>query len=174
MPPPGSIPPGYAYQHIPPSFQIRKVLPPGMDTNGRAYIIFFSYMILAFSLTVFVILRLFKSYYVLSKSTTTRPPPKEHVQYFTVLAGASLATTWYYMFRYFQFSYRIWLMWRSIYEVDPATNHWGLWLKETSLFREAWEIAITGFGRFWWSQQIFYFACWLGLILEQKGNGTNG
>src|SRR3954465_7129005 len=80
MPPPGSIPPGYAYQHIPPSFQMRKVLPPEMDTNGRAYIIFFSYMLLAFSLTVFVILRLFKSYHVLSKSTTTRPPPKEHVQ----------------------------------------------------------------------------------------------
>lgn len=169
MPPPGAKPPGYAYEHIPPRFMQRKPLPAGADTNVRAYSIFFSYLLLCFSLTVFIVQKLLKSYSLLSKSTTARTPPRKHVQYFVFLAIFSLGTTWYYMFRYFQTSYRIWLMWRSIYELAPDQTHWGLWLKETSLFKEAWEIAIIGAGRYWWTLQIFFFACGLGLNLEQKG-----
>tara|TARA_R110002003_G_scaffold1926_10_gene23778 strand:+ start:7145 stop:7375 length:231 start_codon:yes stop_codon:yes gene_type:complete len=73
------------------------------------------------------------------------------------------------MFKYFNVSYQTWLMWRSYYELDPHHRHWGLWLRETSLFREAWETVVVGNARYWWSHQIFFFALGLGLYLEQKG-----
>jgi hypothetical protein len=169
MPPPGAIPPGYAYEHIPPRYMQKKPLPAGADNNVRPYTIFFSYLLLCFSLAVFIISKLFQSHSILSKSTTARTPPRKHVQYFTLLAIGSLGTTWYHMFRYFQTSYRTWFMWRSIYELSPDQMHWGLWLRDTSLFREAWETVILGAGRYWWSQQIFFFACALGLYMEQRG-----
>lgn len=74
------------------------------------------------------------------------------------------------MIQYFKVSYRTWLMWRSYYDLTPEQSHWGLWLRDTSLFKEAWSIVIVGNTRYWWSHQIFFFACALGLALEQKGN----
>ncbi|KAF2739622.1 hypothetical protein EJ04DRAFT_508509 [Polyplosphaeria fusca] len=169
MAPPGAIPPGYAYQGIPQSFMARKPVPEGEDTNTRAYVIFFSYLTLCVSLTVFILQRLLKSYAVLSKSTTARTPPKKHVLIFAFLAAASLVATWYHMLQYFKWSYTVWSTWRSFYTLDPNHLHWGLWLKQTSLFREAWETAITAYSRYWWTHQVFLFACGLGLDLEQKG-----
>jgi hypothetical protein len=172
MPPPGAIPPGYAYEHIPPRYMQKKQAPAGADNNLRPYTIFFSYLLLCFSLTLFIISKLFKGYSVLSKSTTARTPPRKHVQYLLLLAIGSLGTTWYHMFRYFQTSYRTWVMWRSVYELSPDQMHWGLWLRDSSLFREAWETVIVGAGRYWWSQQIFFFAVALGLYMEQTGTST--
>lgn len=169
MPPPGAIPPGYSYDHIPQSFMNRKPAPEGADTNTRAYLIFFSYLGLCVSLTVLIVQKLLKSYLVLSKSATARPPPRKHVLLFVGLAAGSVLSTWYYMVQYFKVSYQIWLMWRSYYDLTTDKTHWGLWLKETSLFKEAWEIAIVGNARYWWTHQIFFFASGLGLVLEQKG-----
>jgi hypothetical protein len=169
MAPPGAIPPGYSYEGIPQSYMARRPVPEGEDSNTRAYVIFFSYLALCASLTIFIIQRLLKSYAVLSKSTTARKPPKKHVLIFVFLATASLATTWYHMFQYFRWSYTVWSTWRSFYTLDPDHLHWGLWLRQTSLFREAWETAITAYSRYWWTHQIFFFACGLGLDLEMNG-----
>ncbi|KAF2116094.1 hypothetical protein BDV96DRAFT_631264 [Lophiotrema nucula] len=169
MAPPGWGPYVESYDGIPQEFQTKRPVPAGEDTNTRPIVIFFSYLALCAGLTVFVIQRLIKSYTVLSKHTTASLPPKKYVYTFAFLATASVATTWYYTFRYFDVSYQTWVMWRSYYQLDPKHLHWGLWLKHTSLFKEAWETAIIGWARYWWTHQIFFFACGLGLDLERKG-----
>ena len=126
-------------------------------------------MAICLALTVYIVVKLFKSYTGLSKSVTTRRPPRNHVRLFAFLASGSLLTTWYYMVQFFRTSYRVWAMWRSYYQLSEDHMHWGLWLKETSLFKEAWEVAITANARYFWTHQIFFFACILGLGLEQKG-----
>jgi SNF family Na+-dependent transporter len=171
MPPPGAFPPGYQTgDHIPRSFMNKRPIPAGADSNTRPYLIFFGYLGTCVLLTLYVIQKLLKNYIVLTKSPTARPPKRKHVLTFIGLAAGSLLTTWYYMVKYFQVSYKTWLMWRSYYEFTDEQNHWGLWLKDTSLFKEAWEIAIVGNARYWWTHQIFFFACALGLALEQKGS----
>ncbi|KAF2844879.1 hypothetical protein T440DRAFT_435721 [Plenodomus tracheiphilus IPT5] len=166
MAPPGFSPPGYS---VPQRYMHREPPPEGADTNTRPYFIFFGYLATCFGVAVFIILKLLKRVHVLQKSTTAQLPPKKHVWLFAVLSAGSLLTTWTHMFHYFKISYDTWLMWRSYYELDPHQMHWGLWLKETSLFREAWETVIIGNARYWWSHQIFFFALGLGLHLEQKG-----
>ncbi|KAI8935191.1 hypothetical protein NX059_007782 [Plenodomus lindquistii] len=166
MAPPGFSPPGYS---VPQRYMHREPPPEGADTNTRPYLIFFGYLATCLGVAVFIILRLLKRAFVLHKSTAARLPPRKHVWLFGALSAGSLLTTWTHMFRYFKISYDTWLMWRSYYELDPHQMHWGLWLKETSLFREAWETVIIGNARYWWSHQIFFFALGLGLYLEQKG-----
>ncbi|KAF1834342.1 hypothetical protein BDW02DRAFT_525568 [Decorospora gaudefroyi] len=159
-------PPAYS---IPQRYMHREPPPEGADSNTRPYIIFFSYLLTCFLVTIFILLKLIRRASVLQKSTTARLPPKKHVWLFGGLAVGSLLSTWTQMFQYFRISYHQWLMWRSYYELEPHMRHWGLWLKETSLFREAWETVIVGNARYWWSHQIFFFALGLGLYLEQKG-----
>ncbi|KAF1911218.1 hypothetical protein BDU57DRAFT_524986 [Ampelomyces quisqualis] len=166
MAPPNFGPPDYS---IPQRYMNRTPPPEGADTNTRAYLIFFSYMLTCFGISVFIIQRILKKNAVLQKSTTASQPPSQHVWLFSALAAGSLLTTWSFMVRYFNMSYKTWLMWRSYYELDPHHRHWGLWLKETSLFREAWELVVVGNARYWWSHQIFFFALGLGLYMEQKG-----
>jgi hypothetical protein len=166
MAPPSFGPPGYT---IPQRFMNRTPPPDGADTNTRPYLIFFSYMLTCFGVSVFIIQRIAKKHWRLKKSTTANPPPGKDVWIFSALAVGSLLTTWTFMFKYFNVSYKTWLMWRSYYELDPHQRHWGLWLKETSLFHEAWELVVVGNARYWWSHQIFFFALGLGLYMEQKG-----
>lgn len=169
MAPPGFAPPGYSTDGIPQSFKQKRPVPEGFDTNTRAYFAFFSYLGSCILLTLYVIQKLLKNYIVLTKSRTARPPPKRYVLLLSGLAAASLLTTWYYEIEYFKVSYKVWLMWRSYYDLTDDQNHWGLWLRDTELFKEAWGIAIVGNARYWWTHQIFFFACALGLTLEQKG-----
>ncbi|KAL6708968.1 hypothetical protein ACN47E_002095 [Coniothyrium glycines] len=147
----------------------REPPPEGADNNTRPFVIFFGYLATCLGLAVFIVSRLFKKSLQPPKSSVALLPPKRHVYLFSALAASSLLTTWTHMFRYFSVSYQIWLMWRSHYELKPHQKHWGLWLKETSLFREAWETVIIGNARYWWSHQIFFFALGLGLYLDQKG-----
>ncbi|KAF1950960.1 hypothetical protein CC80DRAFT_455058, partial [Byssothecium circinans] len=168
MAPPGFAPPRYSHDHIPTRLVNKAAPPPGTDTNGRAYLIFFSYLGLTVSLTAFIIQRILKSYSILSRSTAELPSRK-HVKLFSALAVWSVLTVWYYEIQYFKVSYQAWMMWRSYFDLTPDQMHWGLWLKETSLFKEAWETAVVGNARYWWTNQIFFFACGLFLSLEQKG-----
>lgn len=166
-------PPGAPQGYIPSAFREKIPVPYGMDSNTRAYAIFFSYLGACIGLTAFIIQRLFKNFTVLSKSKTAQPPPKKYVYLFVLLAIGSLGTTWYHMLLFFRWSYRTWLMWRQHYQLTTEMTHWGLWLSETSLFKEAWEAVLVGFARYWWSNQIFFFALALGLDLERKGIRRN-
>ncbi|KAF1929929.1 uncharacterized protein M421DRAFT_59724 [Didymella exigua CBS 183.55] len=141
----------------------------GSESNVRPYSIFIAYMITCLSLAVSIIIKLFEKTEKLHASAPSRLPQRKHVLLFSALAACSLLSTWSYMLRYFQWSYDNWLTVQSQHEIDLSVKHWGLWLKETSLFREAWESVIIGHNRYWWSHQIFYFACALGLHSERKG-----
>ncbi|KAL5372930.1 hypothetical protein DPSP01_013098 [Paraphaeosphaeria sporulosa] len=169
MAPPGYVPPSYSHNNIPERYMHKNPPPPEEDTNTRAYALFFSYLGLCFLLSVFIVFKLIRNHNVLSKSTTARLPAKAHIRTFATLAALSLFTTWYYMYHYFRVSYQAWAMWRSRYDVSQDTMHWGLWLSETSLFREFWETIVVGNARYWWSHQIFFFASGLGLSLEERG-----
>ena len=170
MAPPGFAPPSYSHDRIPTRLVHKEAPPLGTDTNGRAYLLFFSYLGLAVSLTTVIVQRILKSYSLLAKSTTAELPSRQHVRLFVALAAWGVLTVWYFEIQYFKVSYQAWTMWRSYYDLTPDQMHWGLWLKETSLFREAWETAVVGNARYWWTNQIFFFACGLGLSLEQKGD----
>ncbi len=140
-----------------------------IGSNARPYGIFITYMLTCLAVTVFIIVQLVARTERLRALRPSQLPQKRHVALFAILAALSLLSTWSFMFRYFQWSYDNWLTVRSEHGLDPSVKHWGLWLKETSLFREAWESVIVGHNRYWWSHQIFFFACALGLHSEWKG-----
>lgn len=139
------------------------------DSNARPYGIFITYMLTCLAVAVFIITKLFVKTGSLDPDRPSRVSHKKQVALFAILAVCSLLSTWSFMFRYFQWSYVNWLAVRSQHDLDLSIKHWGLWLKETSLFKEAWESVIVGHNRYWWSHQIFFFACALGLHSEWKG-----
>lgn len=141
------------------------------NSNIRPLSILGGYFVLAIALTSLI------SYDVLYKAFGALPPSQDtrhrksnrekYIQLFALLALVSLATAWYHMLQYFGLSYRV-----SAYEMGEVLPLaiWGdngylaygevrlalgRWLKDTSLFRDAWEIVIERSRRYWWSQQIF-------------------
>lgn len=65
----------------------------------------------------------------------------------------ALLFTWYYMFAY---------IWRSFHDsrmlAGPhAEFNTTVWLRETSLFKQAWEYVCSGAERWWWSSQLCTF-----------------
>lgn len=166
MAPPGFGPPGSS---IPPRYRQREPSPDGSDTNTRPCIIFLGYLTTCIFVAALVVSRAARSYNALTIRQTVSPLVRKKVWLFGLLAAGGLMTTWIHMFRYFGNSYQNWLMWRSYYDLEPHQRHWGLWLRETSLYKEFWETVIVGNARYWWSHQIFFFALALGLTLEQQG-----
>ena len=89
------------------------------------------------------------------------------MQLFAVLALISLVATSYHMLQYFAVSYSAWAyemgevirltMWsdNGYIAFGALRLALGRWLKDISLFRDAWEIVIERSGTYWWSQQIF-------------------
>ncbi|KAH7184913.1 uncharacterized protein B0J16DRAFT_371805 [Fusarium flagelliforme] len=72
---------------------------------------------------------------------------------FSALAALSLATTWYHMFRFFQWSYQ---QWASAHpESLDGMLHLGEWLRDTTLFKQAWVSTLEEPTRLCWSLQIF-------------------
>lgn len=140
-----------------------------IDSNIRPYGIFVAYLFTCLAVALFIVSSLLARRQKLRAAALSEQPRTTHVVIFAVLAVCSLLSTWSYMFRYFQWSYDSWLSLRAQYDLDPHVKHWGLWLKETSLFKEAWESVIIGHNRYWWSHQIFFFAAALGLHSEWKG-----
>ena len=114
-----------------------------------------------------------------------RPPKSAHLVIFATLAVVSLVITWYYMLAFFRLSYQTWArnnslslptrLWRS--DVLLARNedvgglHLGAWLRDTKLFKDAWETVIDGRVRFWWSQQIFLITTIWSVFLGVEGAG---
>lgn len=89
---------------------------------------------------------------------------------FTGLAILSLATTWYYMFVYFGWSYADWAKVRAAQ--NPLESHevrLGDWLRDTKLFKQAWSSTLTTQPRQWWSLQIFGFCASWSITLAVQG-----
>ncbi|KAI4598257.1 hypothetical protein KJ359_003141 [Pestalotiopsis sp. 9143b] len=90
---------------------------------------------------------------------------------FSALAALSLATTWYHMFCFFQWSYREWETPRAAagpLSVDRDGLYLGDWLRDTTLFKQAWVSTLETPLRAWWSTQIFGFcAIWSVMLAAQ-------
>jgi hypothetical protein len=152
-------------------------------SNLKPLAIFGGYLLNAIGLTAFL------SYFVLYRAFQSLPPSqatrfrasnrKKHVQIFSALAIVSLGVTWYYMLSFFWLSYRSWAsemgelvpghFWSEYTRGQIQGLELGRWLKDTELFREAWEIASEKSGRYWWTQQIFLGAAAWSVFLGMEG-----
>lgn len=93
---------------------------------------------------------------------------------FLVLAGLSLAVTWYHMFSFFAHSYHVWEFrlpdpQHAQIITEPFFARCELWLRDTQLFREAWENVSETVERSWWSGQIFLWTAGWSLFLGVMG-----
>ena len=145
------------------------------EPNLRPIAILTSYLCLAFALTVLILRTLYEI------SAFPRPSQEPHtlnrkrrlhIQVTGALTLASLAVTWFYMLKFFALSYRTWARERGIsdaFRENSAQLYLGQWLKETSLFRDAWETVIEECKRFWWSQQVFLITTIWSVYLGIEG-----
>ncbi|KAH6673961.1 hypothetical protein F5X68DRAFT_41017 [Plectosphaerella plurivora] len=128
-------------------------------SNARPLAIFSGYMILAASLTAACISIIRGGAARSQRQNSSKSNPRQSrtgaVIVFSLLAIISLATTWTYMFRFFSWSYQQWALAHP--EHDPDTLHLGRWLRDTTLFKQAWASTLETAPRSWWSLQIFGF-----------------
>ncbi|KAI5465291.1 hypothetical protein BGZ63DRAFT_101299 [Mariannaea sp. PMI_226] len=136
-------------------------------SNVRPISILVTYMVTALALTLCCIHIIWRRGARVGSGGSRRPLAGT----FIALATVSLASTWYYMLRYFQWSYWDWAYTRSL--EDSAALQLGLWLRDTSLFRQAWASTLETPARTWWSLQIFGFcAIWsIELAVQAKRRG---
>lgn len=134
-------------------------------SNVRPIAILAGYMATAILLTSFCI-----AVIRLRWDATAGLSPAEHarrrtaIAVFSILAAVSFGSTWYHMFRFFEWSYTQWAF-SSVAEelltADPNGLHLGQWLRDTTLFKQAWASTLETPPRAWWSMQIFAFcAVW--------------
>ncbi|KAF2431146.1 hypothetical protein EJ08DRAFT_611411 [Tothia fuscella] len=150
----------------------------GDDTNIRPLAIFTSYMLLALALTTLLTRTIYLKSISSSKFTSslkssqsaTKTTPIYKSILFTTLAICSLATTWFYMFSFFVWSYRDWYQNQDVkfIRVDEGVQL-GKWLSVTGLFKQAWWEACKTPERFWWTQQIFGWGGLGSLIVGWEG-----
>ena len=121
---------------------------PTEPSNFRPIAIFSSYMLLCLSLSLLLISNIFRNCVPLTSIKASSRSPGKLITLFAVLAGLSLATTWYYMFRFFEASHNTWLLWHPG-DFSQDGLQLGRWLRDTQLFKQAWGIAINGQHRYW-------------------------
>ncbi|GAA5912843.1 uncharacterized protein JCM6883_004848 [Sporobolomyces salmoneus] len=86
---------------------------------------------------------------------------------FLALSVLSLLTTWTYMFKYFQHSFKEAAFERGIAMADFSTREW---LEDVSLFNEAWGYVCQTAGRYWWSEQLMYWTTGpLAMLMSVEG-----
>ncbi|ROT41083.1 hypothetical protein SODALDRAFT_330803 [Sodiomyces alkalinus F11] len=144
-------------------------------SNIRPLAIFTGYMVTAAALTSKCISIILSSRTASSsgqsqtKNTPPRRPRPVVTLLFALLAAVSLATTWYHMFRYFRWSYLDWAEDHLLPfggDLDPSAGPYlGAWLRDTSLFRQAWASTLETPPRAWWSLQIFGFCAHWSVML---------
>ncbi|KAK4703683.1 hypothetical protein P7C70_g2530, partial [Phenoliferia sp. Uapishka_3] len=86
---------------------------------------------------------------IIFPSVSSRPKSRTYLHLF--LALASLAFTWTYMVRFFEFSF-IEAAMRA--NTSPRVFTTKAWLEDTSLFTEAWGRVCATARRWWWSEQL--------------------
>ncbi|KAK4663643.1 hypothetical protein QC763_610200 [Podospora pseudopauciseta] len=137
-----------------------------MVSNARPLVILASYMVTAVALTVRCI------------GIVRRHPVQKakrsagSLVLFGALAVVSLATTWSYMFGYFRWSYFDWAANAPSATADDQL-HLGEWLRDTSLFKQAWFSALETSGRAWWTLQIFGFCAIWSVMLSVQAKKRN-
>lgn len=127
-----------------------------------------------------------------------RLAPKSHVALWSALSAISLSSTWYFMFRYFAHSYNQWEANANFTSyglptlpvcgslASTFTSHaerachvslaasflqrTALWLRDTSLFREAWLLVVRDDANWWWSVEVCLFTvgAWVVFLQTQR------
>ena len=149
-------------------------------SNIKPIAILCSYLCLAALLTAQILRVLYQAKIRPQIQPHYRPTNSAHLVIFATLAVVSLAITWYYMLAFFTLSYQTWARNNNVplparLDVLLARNndvgglHLGAWLRDTKLFKDAWETVIDGSGRFWWSQQIFLITTIWSVFLGVEG-----
>ena len=154
---------------------------PTSPSNIRPISILTAYILLAVLLTTTI----FRTLLHISKTPSPFPAsPRAQkrkaisISIFTLLSLLSLLTTWHYMLSFFVLSYKIWAMRTNTplpttlfgrHGIKATTLQLGPWLRDTTLFRDAWETVIDGNTRFWWSQQIFLISTVWSVALGVEG-----
>ena len=154
--------------------------------NIKPVTILCSYLCLAAVLTAQILRLLYQAKF---RPQTQRQDPHHrtsksaHLVLFATLAVVSLVITWYYMLAFFTLSYQTWahkhdvplpsrLLGSNVLLArngDVGGLHLGLWLRDTKLFKDAWETVIDGKARFWWSQHIFLITTIWSVFLGVEG-----
>ncbi|KAL2009055.1 hypothetical protein VTN00DRAFT_7249 [Thermoascus crustaceus] len=137
----------------------------------RSLPILITYLLIALMLTESIVRRLYRRYrYLKSQSQTEWLTRRRNVALFTLLAILSLGSTWYYMFSFFAYSYHDWACERGVLGGNGMdVRKLELWLRDTKLFKEAWETVSETPQRFWWSGQIFLWTVGWSLFLGVMG-----
>ncbi|KAF6808052.1 hypothetical protein CMUS01_13977 [Colletotrichum musicola] len=138
-------------------------------SNVRPWAIFTGYMVLAATLTTKAIAiiraqRRARSTGRPADGGGPAPSGRRAVVLLSLLAALSLATTWYHMFRFFEWSYGQWAI-AHVAGADADGLRLGKWLRDTSLFRQAWASTLETAPRAWWSLQIFGFCANWSIML---------
>ncbi|KAG7060008.1 Alpha-mannosyltransferase alg11p [Colletotrichum scovillei] len=146
-------------------------------SNVRPLAIFTSYMVLAAGLTAksIGIIRNQRRASLSRNGAVAAPAHRRALVVFSALAALSLATTWYHMFRFFEWSYGQWATTQAPAGLDSTELRLGEWLHDTSLFKQAWASTLETGPRAWWSLQIFGFcANWSAILAAQERKTNDG
>lgn len=142
--------------------------------NHRSLSILSFYLTSCAALTIKILLNIYRRYRTRKTQSDWRRSYGPKFAIFIVLSALSIATTWYYMFAFFAHSYRNWeagqpLLQQALIETAPRLAKLELWLRDSKLFREAWENVFAKPARTWWSGQIFPWTIGWSLFLGDMG-----
>jgi hypothetical protein len=117
---------------------------------GASALVIFTFYFLIIIVLFWVVLGSLLKSYVSQKDSLCR----KQAALFGFLAAGSFAHTWYYMFRFMEWSLHN-------YESKVKTNYnssfvgrLSNWLVNTALFEQAWRTVCFGVSNWWWSQQL--------------------
>jgi len=92
---------------------------------------------------------------------------------FCLLALASFAHTWFYMFQFMAWSFEDYEK-STITTTEGFTERLGNWLRDTSLFEQAWSFVCFAPVNWWWSEQLCLFTVGgLTVLMATKGRQHN-
>ncbi|KAJ5931090.1 hypothetical protein N7466_006583 [Penicillium verhagenii] len=146
--------------------------------DHRSLAILAFYLTLCASLALKTCLNIYRRYKLRTIQPSWRGTHGPAFVLFLLLAAFSLATTWYYMFAFFRYSYQDWkaghdLTRQASIDLEPWLVKLELWLRDRKLFREAWESVSETPAKFWWSGQIFLWTIGWSLFLGFMGRRYN-
>lgn len=136
-------------------------------SNARPIGILAGYLLACAGLTAFCIGITWKR--GSSPRSAIDPRRRNAIVVFSALAALSLATTWYHMFCFFQWSYREWEIAAGLVPDVRDGLRLGDWLRDTTLFKQAWVSTLETPLRAWWSTQIFGFCAIWSVMLAAQG-----
>ncbi|KDR79029.1 hypothetical protein GALMADRAFT_63750 [Galerina marginata CBS 339.88] len=129
--------------------------------------VFGTYFLLIFGLFALIIKNIYRS-----KASNSHGAGKALV--FIALTIASLAHTWFYMFKYMAWSFANYELSLAGGETQDLLHRIASWLYDTSLFEEAWALVCFHPLNWWWSEQLctFTVGAWT-VFLAIEGNRYN-